>query len=248
MFKKILSIFIGAFFIFNLTFTFNISAYCKEKKREDYLKNNFIICIDPGHQGKGDPRCEAVSPNSNNMKPRVSSGTAGVATKNPEHVINLEAALILKDLLIKNGYTVIMTRESADVNISNIERAQIANNSNADLTIRIHCDSINDSGKTGAVILVPDKTGEFTKQIYKNSNKYAEILKKKLEENNVKVNGIFERKDITGFNWSTVPVIIFEMGFMSNYNEDKMLSDKTYQMKLMECVSNSIDEYKNISY
>lgn len=38
MFKKILSIFIGAFFIFNLTFTFNISAYCKEKKREDYLK------------------------------------------------------------------------------------------------------------------------------------------------------------------------------------------------------------------
>ena len=196
MFKKILSIFIGAFFIFNLTFTFNISAYCKEKKREDYLKNNFIICIDPGHQGKGDPRCEAVSPNSNNMKPRVSSGTAGVATKNPEHVINLEAALILKDLLIKNGYTVIMTRESADVNISNIERAQIANNANADLTIRIHCDSINDSGKTGAVILVPDKTGEFTKQIYKNSNKYAEILKKKLEENNVKVNGIFERKDI----------------------------------------------------
>ena len=182
------------------------------------------------------------------MKPRVSSGTAGVVTKNPEHVINLEAALILKDLLIKNGYTVIMTRESADVNISNIERAQIANNANADLTIRIHCDSINDSRKTGAVILVPDKTGEFTKQIYKNSNKYAEILKKKLEENNVKVNGIFERKDITGFNWSTVPVIIFEMGFMSNYNEDKMLSDKTYQMKLMECVSNSIDEYKNISY
>ena len=35
------------------------------------------------------------------------------------------------------------------------------------------------------------------------------------------------------------------MGFMSNYNEDKMLADKLYQMKLMECVSNAIDEYKN---
>ena len=69
-----------------------------------------------------------------------------------------------------------------------------------------------------------------------------------LSEGNIKVNGVFERKDITGFNWSKVPVIILEMGFMSNYNEDKMLSDKTYQMKLMECVSNSIDEYKNISY
>ena len=32
---------------------------------------------------------------------------------------------------------------------------------------------------------------------------------------------------------------------MKNYEEDKMLSDKTYQMKLMECVSNAIDEYKN---
>ena len=70
-------------------------------------------------------------------------------------------------------------------------------------------------------------------------------LVKTLQDNNVKVNGIFERSDITGFNWSRVPVVILEMGFMSNYNEDKMLADKLYQMKLMECVSNAIDEYKN---
>ena len=40
-----------------------------------------------------------------------------------------------------------------------------------------------------------------------------------------KVNGIFERDDLTGFNWSKVPVVLVEMGFMSNYNEDEMMSN-----------------------
>ena len=151
--------------------------------------------------------------------------------------------MILKELLIQKNYNVIMTRETEDVNISNAERAEIANNANANITIRIHCDSINDGGKTGATILVPSKDGQHTKNIYCESNRYAEILKQKLQDNNVKVNGIFERSDITGFNWSRVPVVILEMGFMSNYNEDKMLSDPSYQKLLMECVSQSVDKY-----
>lgn len=241
MIKRVVSVFIVMFLFINLVLINSVQAYANIKKNED----DFIVCIDPGHQGKGDSRGEPVAPNSSNTKPRVSSGTAGVATKNPEHVINLEASLILKELLLQKGYTVVMTREKADVNISNAERAQIANNAKADITIRIHCDSINDGGKTGTVILVPAKDGKYTNGIFEDSNRYAQILKNKLQESNIKVNGIFERSDITGFNWSTVPVVILEMGFMSNYNEDKMLADKLYQMKLMECVSNAIDEYKN---
>ncbi|MEG0579786.1 MAG: N-acetylmuramoyl-L-alanine amidase, partial [Niameybacter sp.] len=53
-----------------------------------------------------------------------------------------------------------------------------------------------------------------------------------------------ERSDMTGFNWSTVPVVIFEMGFMSNYNEDQMLSNPAYQTKLMEAVGEALDTYK----
>ena len=241
MIKRVLLLFVVIFLFINLVPINSAMANVNVKNDED----EFIVCIDPGHQGKGDSRGEPVAPNSSNTKPRVSSGTAGIATKNPEHAINLEAALILKELLLEKGYTVVMTREKADVNISNAERAQIANNAKADITIRIHCDSINDGGKTGTVILVPAKDGKYTSKIFEASNKYAEILKSKLQEGNIKVNGIFERNDITGFNWSTVPVVILEMGFMSNYNEDKMLADKLYQMKLMECVSSAIDEYKN---
>ncbi|MDU4883957.1 N-acetylmuramoyl-L-alanine amidase [uncultured Clostridium sp.] len=242
MIRKLLMVFISIVLMLNLITPISASIYEEDGKIEGENKS-FTVCIDPGHQEKGDPKGEPIAPGSGNKKPRVSSGTAGIATKKAEHVVNLEAAMILKDLLVQKNYNVIMTRETADVNISNAERAEIANNANANITIRIHCDSINDSGKTGATILVPAKNSQYTKNIYCESNKYAEILKKSLQNNNIKVNGVFERNDITGFNWSKVPVIILEMGFMSNYNEDKMLSDPNYQKLLMESVSESIDKY-----
>ncbi|PHV69504.1 N-acetylmuramoyl-L-alanine amidase [Sporanaerobium hydrogeniformans] len=209
-----------------------------------YAANSFVVCIDPGHQAKGDGKTEPIAPGSGNRKARVSSGTSGVATKNPEYKINLEAGLILKELLESKGYKVVMTRTTNDVNISNAERAQLANEARADMTIRLHCDSINNGGKSGSVLLVPSQKGTYTSKIYKASFHYATCLKKALQNKGIKVNGIFERSDMTGFNWSQVPVVIFEMGFMSNWQEDRMLSDKNYQKKLMEAVLEALETYK----
>lgn len=208
-----------------------------------WAKEHFVVCIDPGHQAKGDPKGEPIAPGSPHKKARVASGTTGVATKKPEYAVNLEVALILKDLLTQKGYEVVMTREVNEVNVSNVERAEIANKAKADMTIRLHCDSIGNGGKSGAVLIVPSKAGTHTAGIYKPSYDYAQLLKKALEGKGVKVNGIFERGDMTGFNWSQVPVVIFEMGFMSNWNEDRMLSDKNYQQKLMEAVVEALDAY-----
>lgn len=203
-----------------------------------------IICIDPGHQAKGDPKGEPIAPGSSSKKARVASGTAGIGTKKPEYAVNLEAALLLKKMLQDKGYQVVMTREVNEINVSNVERAQIANEANAKMTIRLHCDSINNSGKCGAVLIVPSKTGKYTAGIYPESYRYALCLKKELEQQGVKVNGIFERSDMTGFNWSKVPVVIFEMGFMSNWSEDRMLCDASYQKKLMTAVVSALDAYQ----
>lgn len=208
-----------------------------------FAKENFVVCIDPGHQEKGDPKGEPVAPGSSNKKARVSSGTAGVGTKKAEYLVNLEAGLILRDLLTEKGFTVVMTRDTNEVNISNMERAQVANNAHADMTIRLHCDSIGNGGKSGAVLIVPSKSGKCTEGIYAPSYAYAELLKEELTKSGVKVNGIFERGDMTGFNWSQVPVVIFEMGFMSNWNEDRMLCDKAYQTKLMQAVTSALEAY-----
>ena len=86
-----------------------------------------IIVIDAGHQNYAMNDTEPNGPGSSVMKFKLSSGTVGVATGVWEHELNLEVALMLRDLLLERGYTVIMIRETGNVTISNAERAQIAN-------------------------------------------------------------------------------------------------------------------------
>ena len=202
-----------------------------------------LICIDPGHQEKGDSNPEAVAPGSSQTKGRVSSGATGVSTKKPEYILNLEASTVLKHILEGKGYRVIMTRETHNVNISNAERARLANEKNADMVVRIHADSLDNSSKTGASILIPAKENKYTTNIYEPSNKCAQMVKNQMTNAGIQVNGIFERGDLTGFNWSTVPVVLIEMGFLSNYNEDQMMSNPEYQRKLMQSVADGVEEY-----
>lgn len=222
---------------------FKVDDKKEDDKNKKSVEKDIIICIDPGHQEKGDSNPEAVAPGSYVKKARVSSGATGVATKKPEYILNLEASTVLKHILEGKGYKVIMTRESHDVNISNSERAILANDNNADMVVRIHADSLNDQGKTGASILIPAKESKYTTVIYEDSKNCANIIKDKMKESGIQVNGIFERGDLTGFNWSKVPVVLVEMGFLSNYNEDQMMSNPEYQRKLMQAISDGLEEY-----
>lgn len=222
----------------NLTEKENKGKDAKDKNNESY-----IICIDPGHQEKGDSNLEPVAPGSSSKKARVSSGATGIATKKPEYKLNLEASIVLKNILENKGYKIVMTRESNDVNISNAERATLANDKNADMVIRVHADSLDNAGKTGASILIPQKGGQYTSRIFEKSNQCALKIKEELVKSNIQVNGIFERGDLTGFNWSKVPVVLIEMGFMSNYNEDLMMSNPEYQRKIMQSVADGLEIY-----
>ena len=114
-----------------------------------------VIGIDAGHQSKSNADLEPVSPGGTEFKKKVSSGTQGRFTGVPEYVINLQVALKLKEKLESLGATVVMTRETNDVDISNAERAVMMNNSNVDCWLRIHADGSNDPTVNGISILVP---------------------------------------------------------------------------------------------
>ena len=43
--------------------------------------------------------------------------------------------------------------------------------------------------------------------------------------------GLQERSDFTGFNWADVPVILVELGFMTNPTEDRLLATAAYQRR-----------------
>ncbi len=234
--KRILSVFTLLIIASGMVLGCGTNVYGKEKKE-------IIICIDPGHQEHGDGRLEPMAPWSNLKKPRVSSGTAGVWTKNKEYQINLEVGMMLKSFLEKEGYKVVMTRENNKVSLSNRERAEISNNAKADLTLKLHCDGSKDGGKRGASILIPSSETKELNSIYMSSKEYGDILKNSFKEDGIKINGVFERKDMTGFNWSQRPVVILEMGFMSNFEDDKMLGDKIYQEKIVNSIIKSINKY-----
>ena len=198
-----------------------------------------VIGIDPGHQAKGNPEKEAVAPGSSEMKAKVSSGTAGVKTRIPEYQTDLEISLQLRDALEALGCTVYMTRETNDVDISNQERAIMMNELGADLVLRLHCDGNNDASVHGASMYVR-KTGAMAEE----SAAAAEILLECMAEaTGAKKRGVFKRDSYTGLNWSEVPCILVEMGFMSNPEEDEKLNDPAYQALLVEGMAEGICRY-----
>jgi len=224
-----------------------VAAESDSYKDDEVVNANnadYIITIDPGHQSKGDSSQEPVAPGAATSKAKVSSGTRGVSTGIPEYKVNLQVSLKLRDELEDRGYTVIMTREIDDVNISNSERAEIANNADSDVFVRIHCNGSENSGISGALTMCQTKSNPYCGDLYAESRMLSEcILEKLCLETNAKSIGVSETDTMSGINWSRVPVTIVEMGFMTNYEEDKLLCDDEYQNKLAIGIANGIEDY-----
>lgn len=207
---------------------------------------DFLVVIDPGHQERANLEHEPVGPGARETKIKVSGGTTGVATGKSEYQLTLEAALILGELLENNGVKVIYTRTTHNVNISNRERAELANHNQADLFIRIHADGEENQGVSGLSVLTPASGNPYTKGIYDDSLKASQFILEEAKKNPaVKVNGIAFRGDLSGFNWSKVPSTLVEMGYMTNPAEDKKLSDTIYLTNLMTNIAEGILQYAN---
>ena len=197
------------------------------------------IGIDPGHQEKGNSEKEAVAPGSKEKKAKVASGTSGRKTGIPEYVTVLEISLKLRDVLEEMGCEVYMTRETHDVNISNQERAFMMNDLGVDLVLRIHCDGSSKQSANGTGMFVR-KTGDKQAE----SQAAAEIILDAMcEKTGAKKRGVSLRDTYTMNNFSTVPCILVECGFMTNHEEDVKLNSPDYQLLLAEGMAEGICRY-----
>ncbi|MGG0729827.1 N-acetylmuramoyl-L-alanine amidase [Bacillus paramycoides] len=221
-------------------------AQNNEKKVESNEKQGkFLVVIDPGHQQKANLNLEPIGPGATTQKYKVTDGTTGIVTKKRESVLVLEMAFILKEKLEAKGIQVLMTRTSHEVDISNKERATFANDHKANLFLRLHADGSENPNQSGFAVLTPAEGNQYTKEIYAESLQISQTIVNKMRENHqVKVNGIKFRDDLSGFNWSKVPGVLLELGFMSNPEEDKKLSDPQYVNSLLQSVADSVDEYR----
>jgi N-acetylmuramoyl-L-alanine amidase len=200
------------------------------------------ICVDAGHGKASRSYQEPVAPGASEKKPAFVSGTAGKYMTEEE--VNLIVAKKLEKRLTALGAKVVMTRTTSETDKSNIDRAKMAKEAGAQLTIRLHADGIEDKSVHGISMLVP--TGTYIKDagLLSDSKRAGEmILEHVIQETGAKNRGISRRSDMTGFNWSATPVVLLEMGFMTNLEEETLLEDEAYQNKMVEGIVKGMEQY-----
>lgn len=208
--------------------------------------NGWKVAIDPGHQGSWVDMSaqEPSAPGSSETKAKATTGTTGKFSGLNEYELNLQVSLLLRDELEDRGYEVVMTREDHDTAISNKERAELAAAEGADILVRIHANGSDDTSVNGALAMVPSQSNPYVGYMYEECYELGEdILKAYCESTGIADDGVQYYDNMSGINWSTIPVTILEMGFMSNQNDDLLMADETFQPVMAEGIANGIDDY-----
>ena len=211
------------------------------------------IVIDPGHGGK-DP--------------------GAVSQKRQEKQIVLSLSKTLRDLLVKKGYNVRLTRE-IDVFLPLRKRTQFATNQKADLFISIHTNASTSRKAAGIetyyLALASDESARITAmrenagaeynmkelealvgRILKESKstesrRLAELIQAQLVSGKQVKNRGVKHAPFVVLIGTKVPAVLVEVGFISNPTEGKKLTTKAYQLQLARAIANGIEQYiKNI--
>ncbi|MEA3423059.1 MAG: N-acetylmuramoyl-L-alanine amidase [Bacillota bacterium] len=178
---------------------------------------DMLIVIDPGHGGK-DP------------------GAIGKISGIYEKTLALKSGLMLKKELEKEGFKVYMTR-STDEYISLYERANMANELNADLFVSVHINAHTNSNANGVEVLY----SPFTT---KHSDVLAKTIQKYLVGDLGAVNrGTVPRPNLIVIRETKMPAALVELGFLSNEREEQLLQKNWYLEKAVKAMKNGIIEF-----
>lgn len=187
--------------------------------------DGMLVVIDPGHNYNG-----------------VDTGAVGNGLR--EQDITFYIAEKLKPLLERNGFDVIMTRNSLKENVSNesvsaslARRADIANRNGADLFLSIHC---NAGGGTGI------------ETYYCTGSDSGRILADYIQTNVVDEIGIRDRGVKSAryavLRNTNMAAALLETAFIDTASDAAILGNPEYQQRYAEAIARGICDYVGIEY
>ena len=222
-----------------------IDGYYVDKNGVRRNSKNICVAIDAGHQRRGNSEKEPIGPGSSTYKAKVASGTCGVATGINEYELNLAVSLKVRDILEERGYDVYMIRETHDVNISNSERAKLAAQNGADILVRVHANGDSNQSVYGALTMAPSSRNTYLSgDVISKSQKLSQkMIAAFCKDTGAKNRDVIYTDSMSGINWSTIPVTIIELGFMSNPSEDRLMATEDYRNKMAQGIADGIDAY-----
>ncbi len=229
------------------------SASAEELSQEE-AKDSFLtespplagrtICIDPGHQSQILSTKVPIAPGQARLMPNYNIGTVGITTRNFEYAVVLDIAMELEKRLKELGARVVLTRESNDIPVGNLERALLASEAGADITLSLHCDGHEDEKISGLSVLHPgDKYINDQNLLEKSRSLSQFILQHIIKETKARNRGLSPRNDLIIFNYSKNPCALIELGFLTNPEEDRLLNSEDYRNKLIDGIIKGIMEY-----
>lgn len=204
----------------------------------------YVIVIDAGHQAHAMSETEPIGPGATETKAKVTGGTQGTLTGLAEHELNLRVSLALRDVLVEKGYTVVMVRETAEVEISNAERAQLANAVGAHVNLRIHANGDADAATKGAMAVCQTPENPYNADVYASCRALSEaVLEAYCSSTGMDVRNVWETDTMTGTNWASVPTTILEMGFMTNAEDEALMAAEGFAQAAAEGLAQGIAAY-----
>ena len=198
--------------------------------------SGLVIGVNAGHQKTPNYTQYPIEPGSSKTSAANKSGTRGKFSRTEEYVITLQISLKLEKLLVENGAQVVMIRRSNDVKLTNIQRSTIMNNAGCDLALNLHCDGSGSPDVSGISTYYRAK-GNWVSE----SAAFArELQNGMLAATGAKNEGTHKSYNYMSLNYSTVPALMIEMGYLSSRVEDPLLNTDEYQMKLAQGLLNGI--------
>ena len=205
---------------------------------------DYIIVLDAGHQLHEDIGKEAIGPGGKETEQKMDVGHTGVYTGQAEHELTMTICEKLKTELEKQGYTVYLTRSNSGTNSSYKERAEVANKLNADAYLTIHNGYSDDPAVRGLGAVCQTSKNPYISDLYaENADLCKKLLLRATHATGSKKLDIRETDDLSGINWCRVPMAMLELGYLSNENDDRLLTSEAYLEKLVTGLADGLSDY-----